>query len=582
MPFTIALSHLLQPTRTPRWRGFVLAALALAVLAADASAQKPQAILPQVYIDTTWNPPAGGTTWAAHTAAQLKSALTSSVPGDIIVLDAGVTYSGTFQLPAKSNPNNKWIYIISSKLANLPAGQRVSPPDAANMPKLVTPNTGAVFQINPGANRWRFAGLEITSNSNYPSGCGVAGQPNCMTYFLIGSPARPSPEPDSIVVDRCYVHGSPTVDLQNAVTLNASNAALIDSYLDDIHIKGFDSTGILSYWTPGPIKIVNNFVAASTENIFIGGAGGWSTPWVPSDIEIRNNYIFKPLSWVDASVNQHTMVVKDAFEVKAGQRILFDSNTIENVWANAQIGFAIVLTVRSTGGGPLAVDNDITITNNVLMNVVSFVNTLAADNTCNAASGHPECTNAGSQARWNISDNLVQFYDPKALGGNPNRGIQFTPGWSDPNNAPGVMHDVVFQHNTLVNFGQTATSPGTPCGASIIFADNKTHVQPVTQNIWILDNVLCREPIGDGTNATTLSKYMSSPSTPPYDLNARFYGNVMFVPPSDIAWTYPPHNYATTIPFTYVNPPYDYQLLTPYWTDTSDGNLAGVQSANLP
>jgi hypothetical protein len=57
----------------------------------------------------------------------------------------------------------------------------------------------------------------------------------------------------------------------------------------------------------------------------------------------------------------------------------------------------------------------------------------------------------------------------------------------------------------------------------------------------------------------------------------------MFVPSGNKVQTFPPHNYATTVPFTYVNPAaFDYQLLTPYWTDTSDGNIAGVQNADLP
>lgn len=75
---------------------------------------KPVAQLPRIYLDTSWQQPIGGTTWAAHDVTQFRTALTNSVPGDVIVLDAGVTYSGSFTLPAKTNPGNKWIYIISS------------------------------------------------------------------------------------------------------------------------------------------------------------------------------------------------------------------------------------------------------------------------------------------------------------------------------------------------------------------------------------------------------------------------------------------------------------------------------------
>ena len=40
---------------------------------------------------------------------------------------------------------------------------------------------------------------------------------------------------------------------------------------------------------------------------------------------------------------------------------------------------------------------------------------------------------------------------------------------------------------------------------------------------------------------------------------------------------------SATVAFTYVNPSAnEYQLMTPYWTDTSDGKVAGINFANLP
>ena len=74
-------------------------------------AQPPVAQLPQTYIDTTFSRPTG-VTWPAHTSAEFTNALRSANPGDTIVLDAGATYQGNFNLSAKDNPNNKWIYKI--------------------------------------------------------------------------------------------------------------------------------------------------------------------------------------------------------------------------------------------------------------------------------------------------------------------------------------------------------------------------------------------------------------------------------------------------------------------------------------
>ncbi len=46
---------------------------------------------------------------------------------------------------------------------------------------------------------------------------------------------------------------------------------------------------------------------------------------------------------------------------------------------------------------------------------------------------------------------------------------------------------------------------------------------------------------------------MGNPTTPPYDLTQRFYGNVIYVPLANKTATWPLHNYATTVPFTYVD-----------------------------
>jgi len=559
-----------------------LVALVVCAFSAAAPAQKPVAQLPQVYIDTTWNPPVGGTTWAAHTAAQLSSALSSAVPGDIIVLDAGATYTGNFQLPAKVNPSGKWIYIESSAIASLPAGTRVSPANASNMAKIVTTTVAPVLQTNGGSNHWRLAGLEITSAST--QGCRPTHTPpiNCYTYSLVGPYSSSTPLPDSVTVDRCYIHGSSSIDLQRAILANISNFAVIDSYISDVHMYGTDTQAVAAWASPGPFKLVNNELDAAGENVMFGGAGGWNNPYVPSDIEMRNNHLYKPLSWVPLSLGSGaTMVVKNGFEMKSAQRVLFDSNTIENVWKAGQAGAAIVPTIRTGQSGDIAVVNDLTITNNVFKNVAEGIDGTATDDLCN--NGYPNCHNAGRQDRWVIVNNLVIFYDPTIQGGGRNMGFGFGNG-PDHTVSPVVyrpMRDILLQHNT------TIASASSPCWNSLYFGVvGETYpYSNVTNNVWILDNSLCRQPTGDNQQQGIpgLTQYMGTPSTPPYDLTQRFYGNVMYVAAGNIVRAWPPHNYATTVPLTYVNPAsFDYQLLTPYWTDTSDGQLAGVNNSNLP
>jgi hypothetical protein len=456
----------------------------------------------------------------------------------------------------------------------------VGPDNAANMPKLATPKAVAVFQVNGGANHWRLAGLEITSASSYvPNGSRTG---NGYAYFLIGSQSNQSPLPDSFTIDRCYIHGTPQQDIVTAVQGNAANYAVIDSYISDVHAPGQDSQAVGAYDTPGPFKIVNNHLEAAGENVMFGGSGRNSNRGVPSDIEIRNNYVYKPLEWAKPGVSippGNTMVVKNAFECKSCQRVLFDSNVIENVWAAGQNGYAIVLTVRSSQSGDFAVVSDITITNNVLKNVVSGFNTLAKDDGCGVA-GYEKCRSAGDQERWNISNNLIVFYDPKKLGGTHSLGLAINGGLDRVKGVPGALRDMVFQHNTMVS------AANTPCWNSLFFSagGQKPPISNLTNNIWILDNVLCRQPTGDwgqqGING--LTQYMGAAGEG-QGLDKRFSGNVIFLNGDDRPEKFPPHNLVSSKSPRWMDAAKgNYDLAEPKWTETTDGKPVGVDSSALP
>src|SRR5688572_18609953 len=78
----------------------------------------------------------------------LQVALNIALPGDVITLQAGATFSGNFTLPNKNGSGT--IRIESSALANLP-NDRVKPSDAVNMPKIVTPTGSPAITAAPGA-----------------------------------------------------------------------------------------------------------------------------------------------------------------------------------------------------------------------------------------------------------------------------------------------------------------------------------------------------------------------------------------------------------------------------------------------
>jgi hypothetical protein len=544
--------------------------LLLLLAAVPGFAQLPAPELPRIYIDTEWSPPSGGKTLRPHTSDEFQRALNGSNPGDIIMLDAGATYSGAFTAPAKANPQHKWIYIQGSELPAV--NKRVDPArDAARMPKIVATGAAPAISVLPGASFYRFAGLEFFSTST--QGCGRDRTPrvNCFTYFLLDMPAESGkPLPESITVDRCYMHGSDTQDIRAAVVANGTGVAVIDSYISDIHQSTSDSQAIRAYRTPGPIKVVNNFLSATTENLMFGGAGGADNPYVASDLEIRRNHFYKPERWAVPGVTLPPAAqwsVKNLLEFKSARRAVVTGNIFENNWAAAQKGFAIVLTVRTSDSGNIAVVDDITIENNLLTNVASGFNSFARDDLCKF-SHTPLCNNPGEARRWKIANNVIQLRAADAPGGSRPLALQLGP----------ELADIAILHNTVV------PATGTSCWGSIYFSVTGGSQWPLakslTHNVWIMDNLLCRPPTGDygGQGIAGLESYMGDP--PPVE--KRFAGNVIFLPKDGQPASFPGSNRLVSSGIRFANPAAgDYELVLPKWNKTSDERPAGVDMKDL-
>jgi hypothetical protein len=117
---------------------------------------------------------------------------------------------------------------------------------------------------------------------------------------------------------------------------------------------------------PGPFKIVNNYIEASSENIMFGGADPTVQGLVPSDIEIRRNHVTRPISW------KGKWLVKNLFELKNAQRVLVEGNVFENNWQDGQGGSAVNLkSTNQNGGCPWCGTQDVTFRYNLIRNTGS-------------------------------------------------------------------------------------------------------------------------------------------------------------------------------------------------------------------
>ncbi len=316
--------------------------------------------LPRVFLNTAEsNSPSNGRSLRVGTDVQ--AALDSAQCGDKVLLPASATLSGNYFL-RKTCTAGAWITIRTDGCATLPAeGVRVSVAAASCYVKLVAADpTAPVFATTPGAAYYRIIGVEAT----VPATATLA-------YILIrfGDSGPPqdvlSEVPDHFILDRVYLHGNDVGNLQRCVALNSSSSAVIDSYISKCHYKGADAQAIVAWNSPGPFKIVNNYLEASGENILFGGADPSILNLNPADAEVRHNHLIKPLSW------KGVWTAKNLFEIKNGVRILLEGNVLENSWTDAQVGQGIVMQALSDNNtAAWTTVQDVTVRYNIVRNAL--------------------------------------------------------------------------------------------------------------------------------------------------------------------------------------------------------------------
>jgi hypothetical protein len=363
---------------------FLSPATAQSSPASDRGSFDGPAELPRAYVrSSVADAPAPGHKVAVEDSDGLQPALNRAECGDTIELKAGTTFSGLFRFPPKKCDDSHWIVVRTSApdSALPPEGTRITPcyagiaslqdrpfhcpstPSHA-MAKIEFNAKGGSgpIQFLDGANHYRFVGIEITR--------GAGG----IVYNLVQTEKGGAAH--HLVFDRVWLHGADTEETNRGLMLTGDTyAAVVDSFFSDfkcVAITGacVDAQAIaggLGSQPQGPFKIVNNFLEAAGEGILFGGGGASVTP---ADIEIRHNYLYKPPSWRPGhpqfigAPNGRPYIVKNLFELKNAQRVLFEGNVLENSWGGfTQTGFGIVLTPKNQGDNtcPSCQVTDITI-----------------------------------------------------------------------------------------------------------------------------------------------------------------------------------------------------------------------------
>ena len=421
---------------------------------ADAARFDGPAELPRQYVKTALSEtPAPGKSILVKNSGELSAAIEKAACGDTIRLQAGAEFGGNFTLPAKHCDDAHWIVLRTSAAdTDLPAeGTRLTPcyagvaslpgrpaypctSQANVMAKIVFDKKGGSGPLSfaPGANHYRFIGLEITR-----------AVPGATIYNLVLFPWEPA---DHIVFDRVWMHGTAQDETTRGIALGGSQfVAVVDSYLNDFHCVAVTGScvdsqtiaGGTSTHEGGPYKVVNNFLEAAGESLIFGGGAATVTP---GDIEIRQNHMFKPLTWKPGASNfvggtsGKPFIVKNLFELKNAQRVLLEGNIMENTWGGfTQAGFAILITPKNQQNNcPICKTTDVVIRFNRISHMASGMQIGTGLSDAGGASSGGE--------RYSIHDNI--FND---IGGKDYAGFG---AFAQVSSTMPTLRDVRISHNT--------------------------------------------------------------------------------------------------------------------------------------
>lgn len=356
----------------------------------------------------------------------LQAAIDEARPGDVIRLEAGAVFTGNYVLRAKAGDDPITIRTSTLDRRLPPASRRIGPEHESLLPTVATPNTQPALRTEAGAKHWRLMGLRVTGSGGgdiIALGDGSAAQ---------DSYAR---MPEDLELDRVLILGDALRGQKRGIALNSGTTTIRNCHIADIKADGQETQAIAGWNGPGPYLIENNYLEAAGIGVLFGGAEPSIGNLVPSDITVRRNTITRPLEWRDSA-----WTIKNLLELKNARRVLIEGNLLERNWSAAQVGFAVLFTVRSSGPrAPWSTVEDVTFQHNIVRGVAGGINILGHD------------TQAVSRQARNIliRNNLFTDVDHVSWGGN---GVFLQVG-----EAPA---DITVEQNTVLQSGNVVTAYG--------------------------------------------------------------------------------------------------------------------------
>jgi hypothetical protein len=394
------------------------------------------------------------------TDAELEAALGDLRAGDEIRLVPGRTYSQGWWSVRKLGAG----YATVRTDTVLP-NRAVDTTDLRWMAKIATRGQNEpAMRIDEGIRGVRFRGVGFVALPNVT---------NLNTLVFVGKKdgmdTRTTVPPSDVVFDRVVMYAHDSLDLTRCTLLNARRVALVRSTLW-CHGGSSDAMALGGWTGSQQLLIEENRITANGHGVLFGGNDAPDSTFMPRDLVIRGNRIYKPLSW-------RGRPGKTLLELKMADGVEIAGNVFEGHWVTEQAaGFALLLkSTNQSGGNPWAQTTNVHVHHNIIRNVAGVFNVAAS----------PEKP-AKFASRFLIEQNLIYDVGPMFERWSGYL-LQLT----------GPVDDVAFRHNTFVHSGPAA-------GLAAVDADEGRRT---AQRFNWTDNVMTRgqygfkSSVGDGIRA---------------------------------------------------------------------------------
>jgi hypothetical protein len=398
---------------------------------------------------------------SVSTLAELKTAL-ADLTADTIRLTADIALSPTAILTITRS-----VKLIGR---DMPPGrvQGKLLPDGTWKPTVTMPKFRGRIDIK--ANDVYLSGIEFVPNSH-----------DVVIRSIYGF--------SRLTLDRVVVDGEDTGKVKRGLEANAADITVKESALVGIWKAEQDSQAIGGWNSPGPVRIINNWLEAGSENVMFGGASPVPSTIIATDVLIEANDLFKRPAWkayargaIGPDGRKRAMQVKNLIELKAARNVRILRNRLTGSWIDGQTGYGVLFTTRASGTTfPTAVVERVTFVKNEIRDVVAGMQIGGQDFNFVSRQGNT----------FLIQDNLWVLSGKKFL---------------QMSHSP---RNVVIDHNTIIH---SANILGSIDRGSVKLADGTLTPAGPTLGFRFTNNLAINAIQASATNRNTYGLYAESPS----------------------------------------------------------------------